>query len=196
MTLVKICGIHDLTTIPVLNALHPDLVGFVFAPSKRQVSRRQAQQLRQALDLSILTVGVFVNESINDMLQILHDSSISYIQLHCQEDAHKIQTLRKAGAKVIQVRHQLTDQQPTAADILLYDNSAGRGQQLAWQPLPNHQQPQFLAGGLTPDNVQSALQITHADGVDVSSGVETDGSKDPTKIEQFITNVKEMEDFQ
>lgn len=196
MTLTKICGIHDPDTIPILNATHPDFVGFVFAPSKRQVSRQQARQLRQKLDPAIPTVGVFVHESIDDMLQAFHDNIISYIQLHGPENSQQIQTLQEAGAKVIQVRHDLSDKRPTAADILLYDNSAGRGQQLTWQPFPHCQKPQFLAGGLTPDNVKRALQITHADGVDVSSGVETDCTKDPAKIKQFITNVKEMEDSQ
>lgn len=195
MPLIKICGIHDQSTIPVLNATHPDFVGFVFAPSKRQVSRQQAKQLRQELDSTVPTVGVFVHESIDDMLQAFHDGSISYVQLHGHENSQQIKTLQEAGAKVIQVRHDLNEQKPSAADILLYDNSAGRGQQLDWQPFPACQQPQLLAGGLTPGNVQTALQITHADGIDVSSGVETDGAKDPTKIKQLIHNVREMEDF-
>lgn len=196
MTLIKICGIHDPSTIPFLNQFHPDFVGFVFAPSIRQVSRDQARQLRQMLDPSIPTVGVFVNEGIDQMLEPFNDGSISYIQLHSQENKDKIRVLQQAGAKVIQVRRQLTEQRPSTADILLYDNSAGQGRQLNWRQLPSQPQPQLLAGGITPDNVQNALQLTGADGVDVSSGIETDGQKDPAKIKQFISNVREMEEIQ
>lgn len=196
MTLIKICGIHDRSTIPMLNQQHPDFVGFVFAPSKRQVTIEQAQQLRQSLDSHIKTVGVFVDASLDQMLTPYRKGIISYIQLHGHEDPEATKQLQNAGAKVIQVRHSMSEQQPTPADVIMYDGGAGTGTKLKWQFMANKQQPQFLAGGLDPNNVQKALKITNADGVDVSSGVETNGQKDPAKIKQFIRNVREMEEIQ
>lgn len=196
MTLIKICGIQDPATVTVLNQFQPDFVGFVFAPSRRRVSFEQALELRQLLDPAIQTVGVFVNADFDAMLELVQAGIISHVQLHGDEDEGLVKRLQAAGAKVIQVRHQITESHPTTADLIMYDGGAGTATRLDWQPFEKAQQPQILAGGLTPENVGRALQATRADGVDVSSGVETAGEKDPQKIAEFIMTVRAMEEEQ
>lgn len=191
--MIKICGIHDPATIPVLNQSHPDLVGFVFAPSKRQVDLQTALQLRQLLASSIQTVGVFVNEPVGEVDHAITSGAISVVQLHRPIDAATIDHFHDLSAKVIQVCRRIGDAPATKADYLLYDGSEGSGTKLRWQILPKAKQPRFVAGGLTPSNVKKALIATRADGVDVSSGVETAGRKDPQKIKQFITQVRQSE---
>lgn len=190
--MIKICGIRDQATVPVLNRIHPDMVGFVFANSSRQVTLSEACLLRQALDPQIQTVGVFVNAPLLAMVKAFQTGAISVVQLHGQEDQSTVDQLQAMGIKVIEVRHQINDCRKSQAEMILYDGGAGTMTRLDWQPLPQLRQARLLAGGLTPENVCQAIALTQADGVDVSSGVESGGSKDPTKLRSFVTAVRRM----
>ncbi|MDN5951692.1 MAG: phosphoribosylanthranilate isomerase, partial [Loigolactobacillus coryniformis] len=119
MTLIKICGLMQLSDAPAVNQAQPDFAGFIFVPGKRrQISLVQAAQLRHALQPQIKTVGVFVDAPLAEMLIPLQQGIISVIQLHGHESESTVQALQAAGAQVIQVQRQAT---PTQADFVLYD---------------------------------------------------------------------------
>lgn len=193
MTLVKICGLMRLSDAPAVNQARPDFAGFIFVPGKRrQISLVQAAQLRHALQPQIKTVGVFVDAPLADMLIPLQQGIISVIQLHGHEPESTVQTLQAAGAQVIQVQRQAT---PTQADFVLYDAAQpGSGKTFDWQQLPQQPpRPFFLAGGLNLTNVKKALTQVQPAGVDISSGVETAGLKDPAKIAAFVQAVRQFD---
>lgn len=193
MTLVKICGLMRPSDVPVVNQAQPDFAGFIFVPGKRrQISLVQAAQLRHALQPQIKTVGVFVDAPLAEMLIPLQQGIISVIQLHGHESESTVQALQAAGAQVIQVQRQAT---PTQADFVLYDAAQpGSGKTFDWQQLPQQPpRPFFLAGGLNLTNVKKALTQVQPAGVDISSGVETAGLKDPAKIAAFVQAVRQFD---
>lgn len=193
MTLIKICGLMQLSDAPAVNQAQPDFAGFIFVPGKRrQISLVQAAQLRHALQPQIKTVGVFVDAPLAEMLIPLQQGIISVIQLHGHESESTVQALQAAGAQVIQVQRQAT---PTQADFVLYDAAQpGSGKTFDWQQLPQQPpRPFFLAGGLNLTNVKKALTQVQPAGVDISSGVETAGLKDPAKIAAFVQAVRQFD---
>jgi phosphoribosylanthranilate isomerase len=193
MTLVKICGLMRPSDVPVVNQAQPDFAGFIFVPGKRrQISLVQAAQLRRALQPQIKTAGVFVDAPLAEMLIPLQQGIISVIQLHGHESESTVQALQAAGAQVIQVQRRAT---PTQADFVLYDAAQpGSGKTFDWQQLPQQPpRPFFLAGGLNLTNVKKALTQVQPAGVDISSGVETAGLKDPAKIAAFVQAVRQFD---
>ena len=198
MTKIKICGLKTVEDIAKVNSLLPDYVGFVFAEgSKRQVSIKEAKAMKQALDPRICAVGVFVNESIRQITELVSCSVIDAVQLHGDEDAAYLQALKAAVScpiiKAIPVG-AIPPQLPLGADYLLFDTASkehgGTGKTFDWSLLPPLQLPYFLAGGLNCSNVEEALVKLQPYCVDVSSGVETDGRKDQKKMRQFIRLVR------
>ena len=198
---IKICGLRRKEDILTANRLRPDYVGFVFAPgSSRCVSREEAIQLRQLLDPGIRAVGVFVNENIRTVAGLLADGIIQVAQLHGQENENYILSLRRMTGrhliKAFRIANSADVRRAAAsnADCILLDHGAGgTGESFDWDLVQGLTRPYFLAGGLNPDNVQEALRQTRPWGVDVSSGVETDGVKDAQKMEQFVRRVRELQ---
>ncbi|MCI1892700.1 MAG: phosphoribosylanthranilate isomerase [Schleiferilactobacillus harbinensis] len=190
MMKVKICGLMTPSDVAAVNTTSADFAGFVFAPGRHQITAATAQDLRQQLHPEIQTVGVFVHESINDILAIYRTGAIQIAQLHGGVDNEKVQALQAAGMQVIQVFVQQAIAADSPADYVMVDSGQGSGQTIDWSPLPTVHQPTILAGGLTPANVATAIQITRPAVVDVSSGVETDHHKDIQKIQAFVTNAK------
>ena len=203
---VKICGIRRAEDIPVLNELRPDDVGFVFAAaSRRRIDLDTALRLRTLLDPGIRTVGVFVDQDVDDVAQALTSGAIAAAQLHGAEDAAYVARLRllaPAGSVVIKAVRvvaagDIVGAVPVRADWLLLDSGTGSGRTFDWGLVDGARRlaressiglpPFYLAGGLDPSSVAAAIEAVHPDGVDVSSGVETDGVKDPAKIRAFIT---------
>lgn len=198
---IKICGLRRKEDILTANRLRPDYVGFVFAPgSPRCVSREEAIQLRQLLDPGIRAVGVFVNENIRTVAGLLADGIIQVAQLHGQENENYILSLQRMTGrhliKAFRVENSADVGRAAAsnADCILLDHGAGgTGESFDWDLVQGLTRPYFLAGGLNADNVQEALRQTRPWGVDVSSGVETDGVKDAQKMEQFVRCVRELQ---
>ena len=197
---VKICGISRADDVPVLNQMMPDYVGFVFHPdSRRHVDLTTARHLRELLDERITTVGVFVDAAISQVVEAVESGAISMVQLHGSEDRPYIAWLRQALPatpiiKAVPVTDETSIESATGYDVdyLMVDNPRpGSGESFDWDllgQLPD-EVPVFLAGGLTPDTVADAARLgVYA--VDVSSGVETDGVKDPGKIRSFILQVR------
>jgi phosphoribosylanthranilate isomerase len=187
MTQIKLCGLFRPADVASANAATPEFAGFVFAKSRRQISLAQAQTFRKNLKPTIKTVGVFVDAPLTEMLAAVNSGAISYVQLHGHEDDTMVAQLQQAGAKVIQVFNLTkTTYQPTQADAVMFDAGKGAGQTFDWQQVPkNVPQPVFLAGGITVANITAAMQAVQPTVIDVSSGIETAGLKDPLKMRQI-----------
>ncbi len=197
MTRIKLCGLSRLEDIETANRLLPDYVGFVFAQgSPRQITPAQAARLKAALDPAIKAVGVFVNEDPETVAQLLDAGIIDLAQLHGRESPGYLRVLTAmTGHPVIQafqVRgpEDLERAGASAADHLLLDAGAGEGKTLDWSLLQGIPSRYLLAGGLGPENVAAAIETLHPWGVDVSSGIETGGRKDPVKMEAFVAAVR------
>jgi phosphoribosylanthranilate isomerase len=191
----KICGITRMVDIAAINTLEtkPDYIGFVFAGSKRKVTPDQAREMRVALCGDIQTVGVFVDEPLEAVLSLVQSGAIQIVQLHGNEDENYIAELKsQTDAPVIKAIsvEKLGDTQAwenSAADFLLLDHAGGgTGSTFDWQLIGQLKKPFFLAGGLTPENVAQAIEISPF-AVDVSSGVEiSHGVKCIEKIKNFM----------
>ena len=201
MSKIKICGLSRIADIEAVNHALPDYIGFVFASSKRRVDIETAAMLKEKLSLRIKAVGVFVNEEISVISEIVQNGIIDLIQLHGDEDGAYIKQLKKACdcpvIKSVSVGDTLPAL-PNKADYLLFDTLSeqrgGFGKTFDWHILKEYNGPQyFLAGGLSIENVAEALSQLSPFCVDVSSGVETNGFKNPEKIYRFVQTVRRIQ---
>ena len=191
MTRIKFCGLKTLDDIRAANEILPEYVGFVFAArSKRFVTPAQAQKLRAALSGKICAVGVFVEEKISAVAELLNAGIIDAAQLHGSEDDAYIKNLRALSGKPIIKAFKVHAAEESAADFILIDAGAGDGKVFDWSLLKNFRREYFLAGGLTPENVGDAIKLLNPFAVDVSSGIETDGRKDFFKMATFAEVVR------
>lgn len=196
--LVKICGIRSKKTAHIVTQAGADFIGFVFAPSKRKISPSKAAEIARTLPNSIKKVGVFVNESLDYMMQTAEFVGLDVIQLHGDEPPSIMTQIPYETIKAFPINEfneQMFSLYPATYYLLdspSEDYRGGSGKPFDWNTINriHHHHNFILAGGLTPENVQEAIQTTNPVGVDVSSGVETNGKKDLEKIKQFILNAK------
>jgi len=195
---IKICGLRRIADTEAVNSVMPDYIGFVFAGSRRQVTPETAENLRNNLDERIQSVGVFVNQPIDFIAGLFDKRIINLVQLHGDEDDEYMESLRySCGCEIIKSVSIVGELPvlPKAADYLLFDSASaqrgGTGKTFNRGVLEEYTGiPYFLAGGLNTENVGEALRYLLPFGVDVSSGVETDGFKDADKIKEFIRIVR------
>ena len=200
---VKMCGISNVETIPAIVEAKPDYMGLVFAPSKRQVTVKQAKTLVEELhkQYEIKTVGVFVNETVENLLKIAEEVKLDVIQLHGDEDESFIQSLKECTNvevwKAVQVRSAADAEKwiDSSADMLLFDayhkdERGGTGEVFDWSSLDEFERPFMLAGGIDSTNVARAIRTVRPYGIDISSGIETEGVKDNEKIKAFTNIVR------
>lgn len=196
---VKICGIRTIEDAKFAEANGADFIGFVFAPSKRRVSIAEAAEIVSHLSGTSKIVGVFVNESLENMIRIAKAVQLDYIQLHGNELPLVAKELPYPVIKAFSVDKtdpEIIKHYP--CEYLLLDSpgttyEGGSGKTFDWGKLDKldfNKNKFILAGGLTPQNVSKAIKSTQPIKVDVSSGVESAGNKDQTKIKQFIYNAK------
>ena len=197
MTKIKICGLSRLCDIYAVNEEKPEYVGFVFAESRRKVTPRQAFDLRKKLAHNIIPVGVFVDDDPKNIVSIVRRGIIDIIQLHGSESEEYIVRLKtltdKPIIRAVAVLNADDAQKraKTSADYLLLDGkNGGKGLSFDWDLIGEVEKPFFLAGGLCRKNIGAAVEKVKPFAVDVSSGVETDGFKDPVKIREFIRAVR------
>ena len=221
MTKVKFCGITREQDIEVINHLKPDYIGFVFAKkSKRFIDKEKAEVLKEKLNPAIKAVGVFVDEDVNVVAELLNEGIIDVAQLHGNEDENYIEKLRKLKElsvaekfhgndekaattelpgytncciiKAFQIKSEadLQAAEKSSADMILLDAGKGEGKTFEWNLLKGFKRDYFLAGGLDTDNVTEALKRLNPYGLDVSSGIERDGVKDEALMENFISVVR------
>lgn len=200
--LVKICGITTPEIAETAVRAGADFLGFVFAKSKREISTEQARKIIATLPEHVKSVGVFVNKGVQEIEHIVQETGIDFVQLHGEETAETVQSFT---VPVIKSLPGTTDglhiaAQYDAASYLLMDSPplpnahGGNGVTFNWSILKGNHFPNrlILAGGLTAENVSEAIREADPIGVDVSSGVETDGEKDPDKIKAFIHAAKQQ----
>lgn len=239
MTKVKICGLQSVEVLKSMMHLPVDYAGFVFAPSKRQVSPEQASALVAYLqgerqpgrERVPQAIGVFVNPAREQLQAVMHQAPLDAIQLHGSETPDFCRWVRSEYGvpvfKAIAIQQtsertldqvglekelsaetlQQLDSYRDAIDVLLIDTydplyGGGSGRTFRWEVIPAYQEwasrqgiGLFVAGGLHADNIDGLLRQYSPDGVDVSSGVETDGVKDINKITAFVERVKQREHF-
>ena len=220
---VKMCGISKVETIPAVIEANPDYMGLVFAPSKRQVTVDQAKSLVKELHKQygnrysrdevqcsnqtlihqefIKTVGIFVNETLDNLVTIATEVNLDAVQLHGDEDEAFIQSLKERTNvevwKAVQIR-SATDAEAwidSSADMLLFDayhkdERGGMGEVFDWSCLDEFERPFMLAGGIDSTNVARAIRTVRPYGIDISSGIETEGVKDDEKIKAFTNIVR------
>ena len=216
---VKMCGISKVETIPAIVDAKPDYMGLVFAPSKRQVTVDQAKILVEELHRgyakkygsdtehdkngTIKTVGVFVNETVENLVTIANEANLDAVQLHGDEDEAFIQSLKERTNvevwKAVQIRSAADVEKwiDSSADMLLFDayhkdERGGTGEVFDWSSLDAFERPFMLAGGIDSTNVARAIRTVRPYGIDISSGIETNGVKDDEKITAFTKIVKSI----
>ena len=215
MQKIKLCGMMKPCDIEYANRVKPDFVGFIFANTRRKISAAQAKQFREALDAEIPAVGVFVNEDISVITSLVQNGCIDLIQLHGEEDADYIRRLREVcdvpviKAVKVQTVEQIRQAAALPVDYLLLDTYrkgvlGGTGEAFDWELLREAKaaagdtaegelfgKPYFLAGGLHAGKLREAAALGSY-GLDVSSGIETDGSKDFTKMVEVMELVRKF----
>ncbi len=197
MTRIKLCGMMSEKDIEKANELMPDYIGFVFwKKSKRNLTMDRAKELKARLKPGIKAVGVFVDAQESFVSELFDEGIIDVAQLHGDEDEKYVERLRNRGIPVIKA-FQIHDEESlkaaneSFADMILLDAGKGEGQKFNWKLLEGFKREYFLAGGLDPDSVREAIRQLKPFGVDVSSGIETDGKKDMRKMENFVNNARE-----
>lgn len=199
MTKIKLCGLSRECDIEIVNKLVPEYVGFILSkPFRRYVDPEKVKELTTRLDPQIQAVGVFVNEELEFVAQLLEQNVIDVAQLHGKEDESYIQELKKRTGKTIIKAFKVTDEtileqaKNCSADYVLLDAGCGTGTMFDWSLIKNVDRPYFLAGGLHPGNASKAVKECRPYAVDVSSGIETDGIKDKEKMIAFVKAVREQ----
>lgn len=197
---VKICGIKDIET--ALSAIESgaDALGFVFAESKRKITPETACRIIEQLPKGILKVGVFVNEHAHEINRIVSETGINVIQLHGDETPDFCSQFSVPIIKALSIgaAEDLDQLDQYSCDYFLLDSPKGKyhggnGIAFDWSLLTQKRWENkkiILAGGLTIENVAEAINIAEPYMVDVSSGVETDGKKDISKVKSFIKMAK------
>lgn len=203
MTKIKLCGLTRAEDIYAVNELLPEYIGFIFTQkSKRYVSYERAESLRKILDKRINAVGVFVNESIDAIMDLVNRKVIDIVQLHGDESEEYIGNLRQITNCPIIKAHQIKTATDTrkanksTADFVLLDSSGGSGEAFDHSLLKGINRPYFLAGGITPENAASAIRQYKPFAVDVSSALETDGFKDKNKMTAFVNAVRKADKYE
>ena len=197
MTKIKLCGLTRPCDIEYVNELLPEYIGFVFAPkSRRYISPEKAEVLREHLDDRITPVGVFVDEKIEVIADLIKHKIIDIVQLHGNESEQYIEDLRRVidcpviKAFRIESEADIVSANNSSADYVLLDSGGGTGKVFDHSLLKDIARPYFLAGGLTPENVETAVKQLKSFAVDVSSSLETDGFKDKIKMTAFVNAVR------
>lgn len=210
MVEVKICGIRQNREVDILNSAYPDYAGFVFAPSKRRVSKNEATELISRLNSKIKPIGVFVNENISVVQETVTACGLYGVQLHGNENETYLNNLRGSLPPDIEIWKavKVSSTLKSHSDKDLYFNELSRlsifitrflfdgtepgsGKPFNHELLPAVIKKSFLAGGLTIDTIKTVIVKNHPFGVDVSSGVEAaDGFKDEYMIRTFINRAK------
>lgn len=211
MTWVKICGTTNLDDAFCAVDAGADAIGFVFGPSKRQVSADKVASIVAKLPAGIEKIGVFLNESSARIVEIVAHAGLTGVQLHGDETPQIARLVAAStSAKIVKGIHAgsglqsdlSTWAQEKSLSALLLDSGngslgGGTGKIFNWDQAADalkvvpHGIRIIIAGGLNPDNVASAIDRFHPWGVDVVSGVETEpGKKDLHKVREFVAAVR------
>ena len=215
MTRVKICGITEPAQALTAAQAGADFIGLVLAPSSRQLCPERARSIAAAIRQSKASpqvVGVFVNLPPQEVNRIAEYCGLDWVQLSGDEPWEDLHRIDRPVIKAIGVRSQQDSEDILAVirggreeagegfipllDCHVEGRYGGSGQSFDWTVATrvSRQFPVIIAGGLSPANVSEAMRTVRPWGVDVSSGVETDGVKDASKVKRFVEAVREEDD--
>ncbi|MFZ5597687.1 MAG: phosphoribosylanthranilate isomerase [Bacillota bacterium] len=197
-TRVKICGICDPESALCSVEAGADALGFVFTESKRRITPGRARDIIRLLPPFVSKVGVFVDQSLEEVSEIADYTGLDTVQLHGCESPEFCKALKLKVIKAVSVGASVDEEllkkyevDAYLLDTLVPGTKGGTGKTFDWTLAGGVRwRPVILAGGLTPDNVLEAIRIARPYAVDVSSGVETNGKKDFAKIKEFVRRVK------
>ena len=201
MAKLKICGLTCKEDIEAVNGAKPDFAGFIIeVPGRRRsLTAEQVKVLVKGLNEETLPIGVFVDAPPELPISLLRDGTLWAAQLHGNEDEDYIEKIQNMTGKPvikafsIKTREDVEKAKKSSADYILLDHGkGGTGESFDWSLIRNMDRPYFLAGGLNAENVEQAILQTHPFAVDISSGVETDGVKDPKKITECIRRIRHV----
>ena len=199
MAKVKICGISHDVEIGIMNELMPDYVGFNFcSKSRRFIAPEHAGHLRSMLRKGIKSVGVFENAKLENVALTVETAGLDIIQLRGHETSEYIAAIREYVKcpiiRSFRVSSAMEAERAmyTTADYVMLDSGAGSGIKFDWGMIgSSKRRPYFLKGGLNPDNIQQALELSPQPyALDVSTGVESGSLKDYRKVMKFIQAVR------
>ncbi len=211
-TLVKICGVRTPEIARTVELLGANLMGLILAPSRRRIPIEDAEEIVAAIERRTKIVGVFVNESADDMNDLAERLDLDFVQLSGDEPLDVQQQIQRPVIRALRfpvatsfddayrrAEHYVSGANPAYAlllDAYVPGVYGGSGVTADWTIATQLAErfPVLLAGGLSSENVAHAIEAVLPLGVDVSSGVETDGHKDPAKIAQFIAKVRAMDE--
>lgn len=207
MTWIKICGTTSERDADIAIRAGANALGFIMSSSPRQVSDTTAYSIGTIVPKGVETIGVFVNEDLDTLVQTARFCKFTGVQLHGDEGADYVAEVRKRlpGTKILKaIAATVLDSAPNLnPDLWLIDSArgaqrGGSGQTFNWHSAQPHirklREPIIVAGGLTPRNVQQALDVLRPWGVDVASGVESyPGRKHPGAVAQFIDAVRQFD---
>lgn len=194
MLRVKICGITNLEDALLSIELGADALGFIFAPSPRQIKPERAREIILRLPPFITTVGVFVDEDPRKVEDIADFCCLDALQFHGEESPEYCEIFRRKVIKAFKIRERKDLEKLNGYNVSAFLlDSAIKGQPFDWNLLRGLQcdKPIILAGGLNPENLESALNLIRPYAVDVSSGVEAyPGKKDEAKLRRFMEVIR------
>jgi len=204
MTWIKICGITNMEDALSAASLGIDALGFVFAPSPRKVEPEVAKKIIQVLPKTLLNVGVFVNEEVEEVRGVAKYCKLNALQFHGEESAEYLKKFSHPIFKAIQIKdlESLKNMEKYDDVSLLLDTyspmqAGGTGNPFPWEValIVKEKRDFILSGGLSPLNVREAVIKVRPWGVDVSSGVELfPGKKYLLKMEEFVNEVKKADE--
>jgi len=201
MTRIKICGITNIEDALLAIDLGADALGFIFyRESKRCIDPSKARDIISALPPFITTVGVFVNQGLEEIKAAREKAGFDTVQLHGDESPELCKKLDGKVIKAIRIRDSINSEEVESYPVqaVLFDTYStkgfgGTGESFSWEILKdlNTSKKIILSGGLSPENVSQAIRSARPYGVDVSSGVEDHyGKKSPEKLKAFIEAVR------
>lgn len=203
MTKIKICGLRRLEDIKMVNKYKPDYVGFVFAPSKRQVTKEEAKLLIANLHKGIRSVGVFVDMAIDELLEIKRYTGLHIVQVHGNEDVEYCKKVEGTIWKAFRVKDNSIEEEiekfKNVAETFLLDayvagEAGGTGKSFNWDLVKDLSSNYSiaLAGGINKENVLEAIKTVNPEIIDISSGVESNNFKDEEKIKEIIDKIRRI----
>lgn len=209
---VKMCGLRSEDDVASLRNLPVQFAGFVLAPSKRKITINTLCKLKTLLPHCVTPVAVMVNPTQKEVDDVIDRAGVTTLQLHGDELPDWCRAVRKRhGSRIALIKalaargKETVEQMATYGDVVdtflidTYqpDARGGTGKTFRWQDIPAYleaarevRKPLWIAGGLTPENVQQLLTRYRPDGVDVSSGVEKNGVKSAERMQQFVQRVR------
>lgn len=201
--MVKVCGITNPEDARIATDSGADAIGLIFAPSPRQVGVETAREIAGTLPSEMLKVGVFVNASPDELLQVAQEVGLDYAQLHGDEGPDEVKALHAGGLRVIKAlrvrdAETLEDMERYEADLYLLDAYSekvrgGTGERFDWDVAKSLRARDniVVSGGLSPENVREAVEFFEPFGVDASSSLEdSPGVKNSDRVRRYVSAAK------